>query len=504
MAYDTAPAGLGFDSVALKDLDVPCANWRAMQDHWELVHDLRGGTLTMRERRTRWLPQEDGESNDHYDTRIRRTVLYEGYANTVDDIAGKPFSEEVTVTPDTLDEQLQPIESDADYEGTTLTQFCKDVLVDGIDHGLVHLFADYPVDSAGVLIEDIRAQQLHPYFTHVSAANLIWWASRKASNGRRILTEMRVREWGDPEPGREAKAGAYRIRVFREAGAHLPVEWELFEKSAETWASVGAGRLSVSEIPLVTGYFRKTGFMQGRPCLEGLAWLNLLHWQSSSDQRHSLHFARVPMMYESGTATEDVAKPIVVGAGKCIRNVNPNAKLTVVEHSGAAIEAGQRDLDMLESRMEAMGAEPLAQNRQDVTATGQVIDATRQMSKLEAWVRSLETLLWRGYQLAAAYIEVELPEDFAVKIFDDFGLPAKAQAECDFLLRQRQAGELSRKTFLREVARRGVYAEDFNVDDEAEAIAVEGPRLGNLFGGSGGQPPPEDAPPFDEGGKQAA
>ena len=39
------------------------------------------------------------------------------------------------------------------------------------------------------------------------------------------------------------------------------------------------------------------GFMTAHPPLMDLAWLNLAHWQSASDQRHILHVARVPILF---------------------------------------------------------------------------------------------------------------------------------------------------------------------------------------------------------------
>jgi len=37
---------------------------------WELVDDLMGGTQAMKAAGTKWLPQEDGESSDAYESRL--------------------------------------------------------------------------------------------------------------------------------------------------------------------------------------------------------------------------------------------------------------------------------------------------------------------------------------------------------------------------------------------------------------------------------------------------
>src|SRR6185295_4553940 len=95
-------------------------------------------------------------------------------------------------------------------------------------------------------------------------------------------------------------------------------------------------------------YLNRTGFMTGEPPLEELADLNVAHWQSSSDQRNILTVARVPILF--GTGIEGNEK-LEIGASSMIRTSDPNAKLTYVEHTGAAIGAGERDLERLEFQM---------------------------------------------------------------------------------------------------------------------------------------------------------
>src|SRR5690606_24069096 len=83
--------------------------------------------------------------------------------------------------------------------------------------------------------------------------------------------------------------------------------WQLFEKSdSGEWIKIDSGVVSINRIPLRTYYTRREGFMIGYPFLEGMAWKNLEHWQSASDQRHILHVARVPILFGSGLTEEDL------------------------------------------------------------------------------------------------------------------------------------------------------------------------------------------------------
>ena len=65
-----------------------------------------------------------------------------------------------------------------------------------------------------------------------------------------------------------------------------------------------------------------------------LAWLNIAHWQSSSDQRHVLTVARFPMLAGSGVPENT---NVVVGPDRMLTTPNADGKFYYVEHTGAAI-----------------------------------------------------------------------------------------------------------------------------------------------------------------------
>ena len=52
-----------------------------------------------------------------------------------------------------------------------------------------------------------------------------------------------------------------------------------------------------------------------------LAWLNLAHWQSASDQRHILHVARVPFLFGRGLSEGEIdlllANDIAIAVEAC-------------------------------------------------------------------------------------------------------------------------------------------------------------------------------------------
>ena len=115
--------------------------------------------------------------------------------------------------------------------------------------------------------------------------------------------------------------------------------------------------------------------MTGRPPLMDLALLNLAHWQSSSDQRHILHVARVPLLFARNLRPGE--NGLDIGPNRLIVGDSDGADLKFVEHSGSAIEAGRQDLVDLEDRMAVMGLDLIARRPGSATATARAIDAAQ-------------------------------------------------------------------------------------------------------------------------------
>jgi hypothetical protein len=84
------------------------------------------------------------------------------------------------------------------------------------------------------------------------------------------------------------------------------------------------------------------------------------------------------------------------------------------------------------------------------------------------------------YKAAAEWAKVELPVDFAVDLNDDFGAGFRGSEDMPHLITMRQAGELSRETFLRETKRRSIISDEVDIEAEMDRIEGEGPGIGTL------------------------
>lgn len=457
-------------------VDSPSPEWYAMAKRWELPTDLMGGTLAMRNARTKWLPREPLEGQRQYDIRLQRGILYEGFKNAIKRLCAKPFSKDVTLKGE-LPEVLQNMFWNVDFQGTNMTQFCKRLMTDALIYGKTHFLVDFPMTGGSQTRADERFGTVRPFFTHVPARDLIGWRDEvDPVTGERYLTQVRILESTMRPLGKYGSEFTSRVRILE------PGRFEVFEKQAyqREYSSRRSGEVRIggqvaTRIPLVTIYFDRCDFMMASPPLEGLAWLNLAHWQSSCDHRNYLRFARIGILQASGFLPEEIEKGIKISPSSLTASTNPNAKLEYVEHGGKAFEAGVKDLEMLEARMEVEGVTPLVEGTANTTARGKMIDEDTVTALAQAWVRAVEKGIDDGMHIAHKFIGDEPDPDFAVDIYSDFALPMSTTSDVQLLLDMRTSvpPQISHETFINEIRRRGTVSDLVKSVDEQEKIAQE-------------------------------
>lgn len=462
-------------------------DYRDMSRLWKLIDDLSGGTIAMRAASTDWLPRETKEEREAYYARLNRSILYGAYKDTVEKIVSKPFSKPVNVQGE-LPEPLQAIEENTDRMGKDLTEWTRDVFKSAVRYGLTHAIVDFPslqsevpdgeepAERRRISLAEQREQDIRPYFVHVPPPSIIGWRSEQNAAGEHTLTQLRIRDRVTQPSGDYGEDEIDRVTVW------TPVDVTIFEKEADkgedNWVQVSQRPHTFGAIPLVTLNLNPDGYLKATPPLEDLAWLNLVHWQSMSDQRNILRFSRVPMILATGFKAGEL-EGITIGPNQFFESQNPDAKMEFVEHTGKAIEAGERDLKALEERMTLLGLQPLVQRSGDETATGKAIDEGRTHTAIQAWVRGCENFVHNCYWFASRWIREEINDDeFKIDINNDFGFSTKTAEDVANLIKARLAGEISRETFLRELKRRGFLSEAIDLDMEMQAIEDEMPDVG--------------------------
>jgi hypothetical protein len=380
-------------------VETPSPQYHEMAERWRLPMALMGGTHEMREAKQKWLPQEPRESLGAYYNRLNRTVLFGAYKRTVQALAGLPFRRAIILKESPP--ELEYLKEDCDSDDSDITEFSHTLLTDLIHYGKTHVLVDMPAVGESVSLADQQAYKIRPYFSHVSPANLISWDAERIG-GRDILTRIRIKEEVVVQEGEWGFKEVDQVRVI------YPDRHEIWqEEKKDKWIKVDSFPNALGEIPLITIYGNKTGFMTAEPLLEDLAWLNLRHYQKLSDLDNIEHVANVPMMFGAGFAQGEL-DGAEIGPHRIITAADPQSKLSYVEHSGAAIGAAQKSIQQLEERMAAMGADLIVRKSVDrQTATARMLDTSESVSLLQILVNNLERGVEEMFELAGKWIDVE-------------------------------------------------------------------------------------------------
>ncbi len=442
-----------------KNVSTPCSEYILMTKNWDLPDDLLEGTLAMRSAGTKWLPRETAEMDDKYLARLNRSVLYNCYSDTLDKLVGKPFSKPVIVSG--LPEEFEEYLKDINGAGQRFHDFAKEVFREAVHCGLTHILVDYSRSVGNETLAEEKEKGLRPFLVHISPKNLVGWNHEIVGN-RPVLSEIRILEKQTVKSEQWDEEVKTFIRVIH------PNDWQLWEKGKDdTFILVDSGMLSLGAIPLVTVYFNRKGYLTGTPCLEDLAWMNLAHWQSYSDQRNILRFARTGLLFIKGLSDDELSKQVTVGPNQTFKTVNENADMKFVElGTGGSITAGKDDLVDIESKMDRLGMRPLSARSGSDTATGKAIDEGNENTDIHSWISSAEVVLTSALELALEWKGIGPEEDFEVKIFSEFALSVKADSDLRVLDAARARNDLTRRTYLQELKRRAVLGE--TVDIEAE------------------------------------
>lgn len=457
-----------------------------MEAAWSLAGALLGGTDAMRAAGARYLPKWPKEDDSDYAARLATAVCFPGFQRTITTLAGKPFSKPLTLGDD-VPPQMREWLQNADLEGRNLHTFAADIMERALGYGLAGILVEFPTAAAvprteaGVTtVAAERAAGVRPYLVEVKASQILGWRAR-LQGGTWQLVQLRLMECVTEPDGEFDDVTVEQVRVLE------PGRWATYrkaDKAKDEWALYEEGATTLDFVPFVPVYGQRLGFMMGRPPLLELAHLNVAHWQSASDQQTILHVARVPILTVSGV--DDDTWEFTVGASSAVK-LPMNGKMEFVEHTGAAIEAGAKDLQSLEDRMRQAGAELLVIGQGATTRIEAASDNEVAMCALQRITLGVQDAMNLALEYMARW--VRLPAGGSVTLFNDFGVNTLSEAMATLIKDMASAGLISNETAFEEQQRRGIISAERKWADEQARLDAQGPALGMIgdpaLGGNG-------------------
>lgn len=455
--------------MSTKDVSTPNSEYTEMAEARKLPNALMGGTAAMRAAKQVYLPQEMAESDGAYKNRLNRSILFNKFEDTVSTLTGLVFQKPVALhaVPPDVEEWAKNI----DLTGRDLSTFSRDVLresgmVDGIGFILVD-FQRRPEDVTTMAQE--KAAGLRPYLIHVKADNLIGWKSEKVG-GVMTLTQIRIKECVEVPDGEFDTKDEEQIRVLEPGTVRL-----YRNPDGKGWAVFDEWTTSLDFIPLVAFYGKRDDFMEGCPPLSNLAWLNLEHWQVSSDYRNINHVVCVPILFGAGLSSESTK--LEIGASRMATGPE-GSTLAFVEHSGQGLAGIERQLANLETKMERFSGEMVATGVAK-TATESGIDESNAHSKLQTIALGLQAALDQALGFMCKWVSIDLGEGHT-EVNTDFDESDLAPQTLLALNDARSKGLISQEVYSYNLKRGEMFPKDWTVEDEQNALDAEGPKMMTL------------------------
>jgi hypothetical protein len=467
------------------------AAYDTMVSKWHLSRTLLRGTEGMREAGKIYLPQFSEELNEEYKTRVQRSFLFNAYRFAINNLVGKIYSKPTVLNED-MSAALVEWSNDVDLLGNDITQFSKIHTKEVLATGLSHILVDFPRVEPGQTLAQQRRSGARPYMRIVKAEELIA-ARAQIINGKETIVHARILEPSMEQDGEFGEKEVARIRVLD------PGLVRIYEFVDDEWVLVDVADMIGADgrpmdVPLKTTYSDKKAFMVSTLLLQDLGDLNVRHWQSNSDQINILTFHRFPMVFGTGI-TDDEANNAVIAPNQFLTASNPQAKFGVVESTGAAIDAGFKDLAQLEEKMMRMAMDPLIVRPGNQTATGRALDSKEANSQLQALALSVQDTLDNSYNCMGLWSGQVAG---TVEVNTDFGITMDKVSDVDALLKMFMANVISHETLYVELKRRGVLSEDFAGKEEFDKIIDGMSRLGDLALENGPGDNPDEAGGLDE------
>lgn len=453
------------------DPSTPSLDYLSKRGVRSMIATVLGGTATMRDAGRAYLPQHEGEGDTRYKDRLTTAVFTNYTQLTLEHWTGKPFSKPAKFTADT-DPDILKLEDDIDLCGNELTVVLKNWFTLGMQSQNGYCLVEYPkvpddVKARGVSLKDMRELNLRPYWVVIPAAAMIS-APKERINGRDIFVECR---FYDNEVYRDGFVEAVRTRIreikrFDRDGVVTIEQRVHTKKSKDDWSASDWVVMDIDEIPLVD-------FDTGKMELEQLAYLNITHWQSNSDQRNCLTTARFPILAGSGVAADTV---VTIGPYQFLASKDTNSKFYYVEHTGAALEAGAKDIESLIEDMALYGAEMLKQRPDRETATSRVLDSAENTAPLQVhvfnFISCVEQALWYTGKW------MDKPDDVIarVEMDTDFAMSSETSAQVTTLKELRKSGDISREMFLESMKELGALPDSFDLVKNQTQLDAEASR----------------------------
>lgn len=444
-----------------------------MQRAWDIVQDVYGGTLRLRDKAAVYLPRFPAELEPSWQMRVSQSTLLNVFKKTIAGMTGLVFRADPTLAADNPPE-IVALWENIDNAGTHGAVFLKRVFQAALRDGHAVILVESPRNVAQNATEQ-AALNLRPYWTLREAAQVCNWQTAHI-NGREVLTQITFKEETCEPDGRFLTKEVVRYRVYTRTDAGVFVEtWrEVKNDKGETEIviEVEPQRIDATEIPVAVVYGGKEETLCSCPPLLDLALVNIRHYQDYSDYRTGKQKAALitPYAVNRAVAPGDEGQPVVIGFDAFV-DLNENGSFGFAEPSGNALASHRDALEDTKKEMAWLGIAalmPTNENTASKSTAEATMDNAASTSELASIARTLQDAAELSLGFLAQYLNTEAGSVQMGVAWQDLVLTVEQQR---LFYDMQQAGSLSLNTLWQIFDRAHLLGEAFDAAAEQRQLS---------------------------------
>ena len=429
-----------------------------------------------------YIDKEDGELDNTYYNRLKRTYVTPYLSNAIDSATGILFRVPPSVNQEAkMDLRVKEIiDDDVNLEGNDLIEFGIMAQQMAFAYGQALVIGSFDNPSKSENLKEQEDSGARPFLKLISPQDLLGFSVDNQNRPVMIRYRENVRVV-DNENAFYGESEVEQITVI------TPTEYRCFrkdEKGSEFEAERGeivrydmdTSQRITDRLPLKVLYGRKINTLRAAPVFEDLAHANIQHVQVNSDLSWNNHFSLIPFLFAELSSEVD-PKDFNIGTLSSSVQVKlpTGSNIKWIETTGVPQTQGRQFLKDIENRMAitTMSTDTGVSGTRE-TATGRAIDANHTSSKLRAHSEALESWLTECVDmLHTFYPNIERGLSYRFETNKDFEITIENETLAQ-LTQDVVAGRITVERYLVELKRRGVYSEDFNVQEELKKLDMNG------------------------------
>lgn len=487
------------------DPNTPSGDYKAMVDYWQTADDLFRGAGAVRDAGQRYLPKWHNESWEQYRDRLRWAKYTNVYGDILNNLADKPFSEEVTLVDSPA--KYQTMVEDIDGQGNNLHNFAATFFKAAINSAIDWIYVDYTqvnpntVDANGRVrrksVAEERRAGARPYWVRVSALEMIAVYSA-VLNGVELFVHCRMIEVSTERDGYD-EVTVTRIReinrdpIYNEDGLiidYAAPTWTLHVSKDKTWEVEDSGTIDIGIIPIVPLIIGERIGNSWRidPSMRDVADLQIDLYQQECGLQNARQLTAFPMLSADGvepemetytdddgnTRTRPVPAPVgprTVLYGGRSADGGQGGSWKYVEFQGNSLRFLSEEIKSSVKELREIGRQPLTASSGNLTVVTTAFAAQKGNSAVKAWVLALKDALELAFRYSALWMNDE--DGPSVNVYTDFEEGIGQDDGFEDVVTMRKEGDLSQETLWEEAKRRGRLSDEFTVDRERDRLEKE-------------------------------